>query len=218
MAKKSAWLCAVARPSARARQRFGRAPHHHLHAERAAVASHQPANAAVAPNAQRAPMQDRAQAEIGRHRRRLQPRLLPGAVLQVAHVLGQPARRRHDERPRQFGRRDRRTHALGHGDAALGAGRDIKVRADAPGLRNHLQPWQLFDQRARDLRAFADQHDHFGIAQPYRQLAQTLDRVGVDLGRIGLELGRARQLANGVLIVVEDHDIHAPHCARGQGG
>jgi hypothetical protein len=32
------------------------------------------------------------------------------------------------------------------------------------------------------VRAFADQHDHVGVAQAHRQLADALDRVGEDLG------------------------------------
>ncbi len=57
--------------------------------------------------------------------------------------------------------------------------------------------------------ALADQHDHVGVAQAHRELSDALDGVGVDLGGVGLELGRAVQLANGVLVIVEDHDVHA---------
>ncbi len=49
--------------------------------------------------------QHHADAEVGRHRCGLQPRLLPRAVLEVADVLRQPAHRRHDQRPGQLGRR-----------------------------------------------------------------------------------------------------------------
>src|SRR5262249_6362719 len=47
-----------------------------------------------------------------------------------------------------------------------------------------------------------------GVAQPHRQLPDALDGVGMDLGVVGLELGGAAQLAHGILIVVEDDDVH----------
>src|SRR5256885_13318955 len=48
-----------------------------------AVVRDQPSNAAVAPDAQRAPVQHAAQSEIRRHGRSLEARLLPCAVLEV---------------------------------------------------------------------------------------------------------------------------------------
>jgi hypothetical protein len=55
------------------------------------------------------------------------------------------------------------------------------------GLRDQLQPRQLLQQRAWELRAFADQHQHVGVAQAHRQLADALDGVGEDLGVVGLQ-------------------------------
>ena len=118
---------------------------------------------AVAPDAERLALEHRAQAEVRRHRGRLEARLLPGAVLEVADVLRQAAHRRHDQRPGQLGRRQRRARALGHRDAALGAGVDVDVAADPAGLRDELELGQLLDQLARDLGALADQHDHVGV-------------------------------------------------------
>ena len=49
---------------------------------------------------------------------------------------------------------------------------------------------QLLQQRARELRALADQHQHVGVAQAHRQLADALDGVGEDLGVVGLQHAR----------------------------
>ena len=62
---------------------------------------------------------------------------------------------------------------------------------------------------AREVGALADQHQHVGVAQPHRQLADALDGVGEDLGVVGLPACAAHlQLAHGVLVVVEDDDVH----------
>ena len=193
------------------------APDHHLHAERLAVAGHQLADLAVSPDAQRAPAQHDAQAEVRRHRCGFHSRLLPAAVLERADVLGQPAHGRHDQRPGELGRRDRGTDALRDGDAALRAGLDVDVRADAAGLRNQAQAGQFFEELARDVGALADQHDDVRVTQADRQLADPLDGVGVDLGGIGFELRRAVKFAHRVLVVVEDHNVHSPDCASRAG-
>ena len=76
-----------------------------------------------------------------------------------------------------------------------------------------------FSSRARGkLGAFADQHQHFGITQPDGKLAVALDGVGEDLGIERIELAGAPQLSDGVLVIVEDDDVHgargAAHPAR----
>ena len=76
------------------------------------------------------------------------------------------------------------------------------------GLRDQLQLGQLLEQRAREVRALADQHQHVGVAQPHRELADALDGVGEDLGVVGLQLRGALELAHRVLVVVEDDDVH----------
>ncbi len=187
------------------------APHAHVHAEGAAIARHDLADAPVAPDAQRLAAQHRADAEIGRHGGRAQARLLPGAVLEVGDVLRQAPHGRHDQRPGQFGRGDGRAHALGHRDAALGAGRHVHVRTHLAGLRDELQARELLHELARDLGALADQHDDVGIPQPHRKLAEALDGVGVDLGGVGVETRSAMELADGVLVVVEDDNVHGVH-------
>ena len=89
-----------------------------------------------------------------------------------------------------------------------GAGLDVDVRADAAGLRDQLELGQLLEQLPREVGALADQHQHVGVAQPHRELADALDGVGEDLGVELLELGRALELAHRVLVVVEDDDVH----------
>ena len=44
---------------------------------------------------------------------------------------------------------------------------------------------QLLEQLAREVGALADQHEHVGVAQPHRELADALDGVGEDLGVVG---------------------------------
>jgi hypothetical protein len=63
-----------------------------------------------------------------------------------------------------------------------------------------------------------NQDDHVGVAQAHGQLADPLHRVGEDLGGVGFQLGRALQLAHGVLVVVEDHDVHSLDCALRAAG
>ena len=45
-----------------------------------------------------------------------------------------------------------------------------------------LQLGELLEQLLRKVGALADQHQHFGIAQAHRELADALDGVGEDLG------------------------------------
>ncbi|MCY1223560.1 hypothetical protein D9M72_356900 [compost metagenome] len=148
-------------------QRCLAAPDQHLHAEGPAVASQQPADLAIAPDPQGLAAQHLAQAEIGRHRRRFQPRLLPGAVLQAGDILGDAALGGHDQRPGQLGRRNRRTHAFEHGHASVGAGVQVDMAAgagaDPAGLADDLEFGQFFQQLPGDASAFADQHHGFDV-------------------------------------------------------
>ena len=97
---------------------------------------------------------------------------------------------------------------FGDGDAQPGAGLDVDVRADPAGLRDQLELRQLLEQLAREVGALADQHQHLGVAQAHRELADALDGVGEDLGVEVLQERGALELAHGVLVVVEDDDVH----------
>ena len=61
--------------------------------------------------------------------------------------------------------------------------------------------------------ALSDQDQYLGILGPNGRRAYAFDRVGKDLGRIGVEFGGAIEYANGVLVIVQDHDVHDPYCA-----
>ncbi|MDT4869446.1 hypothetical protein FQZ97_1044730 [compost metagenome] len=80
----------------------------------------------------------------------------------------------------------------------------------SPGLGDEFEAWQFLDQLARDLGSFTDQHQHVGVAQTDRQLADALDGVGEYLGRVRLQLFSAFQLSNRVLVVVKNHNVHGP--------
>ena len=82
------------------------------------------------------------------------------------------------------------------------------MRADMAGLDNQLELGQLFDHLTRQVGALADQHNHVGILEPHGQLAGALDGVGVNLGLVDLQLRGAGQFAHGILVVVENHNIH----------
>ena len=134
-------------------------------------------------------------------------------MLEAGHILRDPSHRRHDQCPGQFGRGHRRALALGDGNAAFRAGVDVDVRADTAGLRDQLEPRQLFNELARDLGAFANQHKHVRITQADRQLANSLDGIGEDLGGKRFQARGAIEFADHVLIVVEDDNVHAGYCA-----
>ena len=184
------------------------APDDDAHAERLAVAGDELADLAEAPDAERPALERDADAEVGRHARRLQARLLPRAVLERADVVRQAAHRRHDQRPGELGRRDRRADAFGDGDAEPRAGLDVDVRADAAGLGDQLELRKLLEELARKLAALADQDQHLGVAHAHRELAEALDGVREDLGVEVLEDRCALELAHGILVVVEDDDVH----------
>ena len=93
-------------------------------------------------------------------------------------------------------------------------GGHIDVRTHTTGLRDQLESRQLLQQGAREVGSFADQHQHVGVAQAHRELADALHRVGEDLGVVGLQQAGTRQLADGVLIVVEDDDVCLLYTSR----
>ena len=132
------------------------APDDDVHAECLAVAGDELADLAEAPDAERLALERHADAEVGRHPRRLQPRLLPGAVLERADVVRQaprsarrgrrasrPLRRRRCRagcrcRRRCAGRRDRsgRSASASAAFRAAGAGTGC-ARGSGPARRRH---------------------------------------------------------------------------------
>ena len=96
------------------------------------------------------------------------------------------ARGGHDQRPRQLGGCGWRTNPFRDGNTALGAGGDVDVFADFARLCDQFELGQFFNQLARQMRAFAVEHDHVSIFEANRQLANASDGIGVNLGRIGV--------------------------------
>src|SRR3989344_3933831 len=56
--------------------------------------------------------------------------------------------------------------------------------------------------------ALPHEHDDVSVFEADGQLAQPLDGVGVDLGGVRVEPGCAVELADCVLVVVENHNVH----------
>src|SRR5580704_7034025 len=131
------------------------APDHDVHAERLAITGQQSTDLAVTPNAERLPAQHLAEPEIRWQRRGFQTGLLPRALLEVRDILRNPALGGHDQRPRQFRRRDRRAAALKHGNPTFGTGVDFNVAADLARLADHAQSRQLIEELRTDARTFA---------------------------------------------------------------
>ncbi len=98
--------------------------------------------------------------------------------------------------------------ARGDDDAEPRAGVDVDMRIDAA-LADQLQLWQSLQQRRADLRALADQHQRFGVAQPLRQHVDVLDVIVPDRHVVAVELPEAVERPDRVEIVVEDGDLHA---------
>ena len=94
-----------------------------------------------------------------------------------------------------------------HDDAEPGAGVDVDVRIDAA-LADQLQLRQPLQQRRADLRALADQHQRFGVAQPLGERIDVLDVIVPDRDVVSRELAEAVEGAQRVEIVVEDGNLH----------
>ena len=75
-------------------------------------------------------------------------------------------------------------------------------------LGNQLEPGQFIEQLARDLGALANQDDDIRVAQSNRELTHALDGVGIDLCVEGIKQLGAIELANRVLVIVQDNDVH----------
>ena len=179
-------------------------PDQHFHAERLAVTGEQLPDFPVAPDPERLAAKHLAQAKIRRQRGGFQTRLLPRALLQVRDVLRNPALRGHDQRPRQLGRRDRRTGTFEHGNSAFGTGFELNMAARFAGLADHAQPGQFIEQLGADPGALADQNQGFDFRESASQLSEAAHRVIEYFHLVIGEKTEAIELANGVLIVVQD--------------
>jgi hypothetical protein len=61
--------------------------------------------------------------------------------------------------------------------------------------------------------AFPNQNNHISVFQAHRKLPYAFDGIGVDLGLVAFQLCSTFQFANGILIVIQNHDIHGRNCA-----
>src|SRR5262249_15714554 len=89
-----------------------------------------------------------------------------------------------------------------HGDAEARTGRDVDVRIDAA-LADELEAGQAFEQFGLNPRAFADEHQTFGILEPRRKRIGILHVVVKDRNLVSLELPEAGKRAQRVEIIVE---------------
>jgi len=79
---------------------------------------------------------------------------------------------------------------------------------EAAGLGNDLQLGQAREQSAVNARALADQHYRIEGREPDRQLTAALRAVVEDLHVVSGQQRKARQAAHGVLIIIEDRNLH----------
>jgi hypothetical protein len=83
----------------------------------------------------------------------------------------------------------------------------VHVAADLAGLGNEAQIGQPRQQGGGHVASFPDQHHRFMFDQALRQIILT-HGFGEHIHRMAVEQGKTRQVAHGVLIVVEDGDFH----------
>ena len=82
-------------------------------------------------------------------------------------------------------------------DAEPRAGIDVDMRIDAA-LADELELGQALEQGRADLRALAEQHQRFGVAQSPGQRVGVLHVIVPDRDVVAVELAKARQRAQRV--------------------
>lgn len=97
-----------------------------------------------------------------------------------------------------------------HDHAQPSAGFDVDAWVHTA-LADEPQARQPLEQRSRDRRALADQHQRFGVVQARSQQVHVVDVVVPHHHFMLGELAEARQGAQRVERVVEDRDLHACH-------
>src|SRR3989344_5335272 len=122
-------------------------------------------------------------------------------MLEVGDVLRQSAHCGHDKCPRQLCGGHGLAYAFCHCNPTFRTGSYINVTADLAGLRDELETGKFLHQLTGDLGALPHEHDDVSVFEADGQLAQPLDGVGV-------EPGCAVELADCVLVVVENHNVH----------
>src|SRR5260370_31943708 len=95
----------------------------------------------------------------------------------------------------------------GRRDAKPRTGINVDMRIHAA-LADELQAGQALQERRPDRGAFADQHQRFGVGKAGRECIDILDVVVPDGDLMAVELAEARQRAHGVMVVIQDGDLH----------
>ena len=129
-------------------------------------------------------------------------------MLEAGDVLRYSASGGHEERPRVLRVGMRAVGASRYRNSALGTRGNIDVVSLYAGQHNQLELGEFFNQLPGKGRALLNEHNHFGVTQTNGQLTDALDVVGVDLGFVICDLFGATELADGVLEVIEDHNVH----------
>jgi len=83
------------------------------------------------------------------------------------------------------------------------------VRIDAA-LADEFEPGQAIEQGGLDCRAFANEHQAFGIFQARCEGVGVLDMVVPDRNLVTLELLEAQKRAPRIEIIVKNCNLHAP--------
>lgn len=172
------------------------APHQHLHLEGQGVAGHQLADLAVAEDAQGAPLEAGAQGA------------LPAAGLEVGGLLGNMAHGGEHQPPGEFGGGVGRAGTGHHRDPPRLAGAHVHVGGPAAGLADRPEVGQPLQELGGDRGTLADQHQRLGVAEAFHQGVQIGDGVVVDRDVVALQPGEGVQVADAVLVVVGNHDLH----------
>ena len=77
-------------------------------------------------------------------------------------------------------------------------------------MADEFEPGQAFEQGGLDCRAFANEHQAFGIFQARRERVGVLHVVVPDRNLVTLKLLKAGKRAQRIEIIVEDRNLHAP--------
>ena len=77
-------------------------------------------------------------------------------------------------------------------------------------MADEFEPGQAIEQGGLDCRAFANEHQAFGIFQARRERVGVLHVVVPDRNLVTLELLEARKRAQRIEIIVKDCNLHAP--------
>src|SRR5262245_47706162 len=82
------------------------------------------------------------------------------------------------------------------------------MRRRPPGLADELELGQPFDHRARESRTLLGKHNHLGIFEPFGELRWIFFGVRVYDDLMAAQFGITSKCFEGVLIIIDDYDLH----------